>query len=109
MGPYSDSLTGIRDTLTYGATSFAVPFVTALVALIRSVRPDLSAPEVVTLIQNSAKDIDPPGWDPYTGYGRVDFAKALKATQQGKKSTSVPFLWERMIGNKEVGNESEKH
>ena len=86
MGPFNDSLTGIRDTVAFGATSLATPIVTALVALVRSLRPDLSAAEVVVIIEKSAKDIDPPGWDPYTGYGRVDFERALNfAKHQGKK------------------------
>lgn len=81
LGPIQDSLSGIRDTLGYGATSLAVPVVTALVALVRSIHPNLSAEEIVALIQNSAQDIDPPGWDPYTGFGRINFAKTLRTVK----------------------------
>lgn len=64
-----------------GATSMATPVVTSLVALVRSARPDLSASEVVQIIQRSAVDLDDGGVDRKTGHGRIDFRAALEMAQ----------------------------
>ncbi len=69
------------DTLRVGGTSSAVPIVTSLVALIRSIRPDLSANEVIQIIQQGAVDIGPPRRDTYNGYGRVDFLRTLEVAR----------------------------
>lgn len=58
-------------------TSMAAPHVSGLAALVRSYRPELSAAQVRTLIQDSAVDLGAVGYDPYYGYGRIDAAAAL--------------------------------
>ena len=57
-------------------TSFAAPFVSGLVALIRSQRPDLNAGQVIDLIKRTART---PGVGPNiaTGYGVIDPVAAL--------------------------------
>jgi subtilisin family serine protease len=60
-------------------TSFAAPFVTGVASLLLSVRPDLTDMQVMRMILHSAKDIETPGWDQYTGYGRLDARAALAA------------------------------
>ena len=65
-----------------GATSSATAIVTSLVALVRSARPDLNAREVVRIVKESAKDLGEPGFDEKTGYGRVDFAAALRQARE---------------------------
>jgi len=59
-------------------TSFATPFVSGVVALLRSQRPDLNAGQVIDLIKRTART---PGNGPNiaTGYGMVDPVAALSA------------------------------
>lgn len=59
-------------------TSYAAPMATSLVALIRSLRPDLDAKTVIEIVQKGADDLGKKGWDKYTGYGRLNFYKSLK-------------------------------
>jgi thermitase len=64
-------------------TSMASPFVTGLVGLILSRRPELTVDEVTTLLEKTAKDLGEPGLDPLYGYGRVDAHLALVAANDG--------------------------
>ncbi len=70
-----------RERLLYYAsgTSFAAPYVTGVASLLLSINPKLTAAEVKRMILQSAKDIDVPGTDQFTGYGLLDAAAALKA------------------------------
>lgn len=52
-------------------TSFAVPFVTAAVALLREARPDLSAVQVSAELRARARDLGLPGHDETYGAGLV--------------------------------------
>ncbi|MCH7806571.1 MAG: S8 family serine peptidase [Proteobacteria bacterium] len=60
-------------------TSFSAPIVTGIASLIFSMDPDLTNVEVKRMILNSAKDIETPGRDQYTGHGLVDAVAALRA------------------------------
>lgn len=70
-------------TQPYGfvsGTSAATAYVSALAALIRSLKPWLSAAEVRNLICFTADDVNQdifPGRDDHIGYGRVNMKKAL--------------------------------
>ena len=61
-------------------TSMATPFVAGLAALIWSRDPSLRADEVQQIMQDTAEDLGPSGWDPYFGWGRIDAAAAILAT-----------------------------
>lgn len=65
-------------------TSFAAPHVAAAAALVRSVRPELTADQVTTLLAGSARDADRSGHDRTTGFGHLDVqalvARALTRT-----------------------------
>jgi subtilisin family serine protease len=78
MGPTDEEFEGPYQLLEYGGTSSAAPIVTALAALLRSLRPDLRAEEVVQLIKDGAKDLGKPGFDEETGFGRVDFSTTFE-------------------------------
>ena len=65
-------------------TSMATPHVSGLAALIWSHRTDLTAAQVTQVMINTSKDVNAVGWDPYTGWGRIDAGQAL--------STPVPLL-----------------
>jgi subtilisin family serine protease len=78
MGATTVEFEGNHKILPIGATSSAAPIVTSLVALIHSIRPDLGAKVVVEIVKQGCDDIGDPGYDIYTGYGRVNFGKTLK-------------------------------
>ncbi len=64
-----------------GGTSYAAPMATALVGLIRSLRPDLDCKTVIKIVEQGADDLCEEGWDKFTGYGRINFLKSLKLAQ----------------------------
>ena len=78
MGPMKDKFEGPYFVLPIGATSAAAPIVSSLVALMLSANPDLDAKSVVEIIKQGCDDIGEPGYDEYTGYGRVNFGKTVK-------------------------------
>ena len=63
-------------------TSMATPAVSGLIALLLGKFPNLTAEQVRTVLSQSAVDIDAPGYDLNTGYGRVDAVAALTKAQE---------------------------
>ncbi|MEU7631951.1 type VII secretion-associated serine protease mycosin [Nocardia sp. NPDC049220] len=59
-------------------TSFAAPYVSGVVALVRARFPELSALQVVQRMQATAHS-PAEGWNPYVGYGAIDPIAALTA------------------------------
>jgi subtilisin family serine protease len=60
-------------------TSFAAPIVTATASLVWARNPALSAADVRRILEQSARDIEAPGVDQFTGYGLLDAKAALAA------------------------------
>jgi subtilisin family serine protease len=60
-------------------TSFAAPFVTGVASLLIARNPTLTPEQVRRMILQSAKDVETPGWDRLTAYGRLDARAALMA------------------------------
>lgn len=58
-------------------TSLAAAHVTGVIALLRSIDPDLTPAAVLDLLRHSAKDLGQPGADESFGAGRVDAAAAV--------------------------------
>jgi len=56
---------------TASGTSMSAPHVTGLAALLFSQNPNLTCEDVQGIIQRSAKDIRPVGYDESTGYGQI--------------------------------------
>ena len=83
-GSFSDNYKENYKLMTHGATSCAAPIVTSLVALIYSIRPDLDCRSVIGYIKKGCDDIGEPGFDIYTGYGRINFFKTLKLVENDK-------------------------
>lgn len=52
-------------------TSMAAPFVTGYLALMMEAFPTMSAPELRTLLQETARDLGVSGWDPEYGQGII--------------------------------------
>lgn len=62
-------------------TSMAAPHVAGLAALIYAELPASSPDQVAQLLRDTAQDIQEQGWDPYTGWGRIDAYHALASIQ----------------------------
>lgn len=62
-------------------TSFSAPIVSGVASLLIGNRPELTGDEVKRILLNSARDVDTPGVDQYTGYGIVDANAALIANK----------------------------
>lgn len=60
-------------------SSFAAPMVSGAAALLLSVRPQLTAEQVVRILEQSARNLSGIGKDQFTGYGLIDIDAALKA------------------------------
>jgi len=59
--------------------SMSAPHVAAVAALMRALRPDLSADEIVALLASTATDLGAPGRDATYGYGLVNAYAAAAA------------------------------
>jgi subtilisin family serine protease len=84
LGTTDAQFKGPYDTLPHGATSCAAPMVASLAGLIRSLRPELKAPDVVTIIKQGCDDLSPEGYDIHTGHGRINFARSMAIAQTWK-------------------------
>ncbi|MFC2015690.1 S8 family serine peptidase [Chloroflexota bacterium] len=60
-------------------TSQAAPYVAGLAALVWAVDPSLTPSQVQGIIENTAVDLGPAGWDQNYGHGRIDARAALEA------------------------------
>ncbi|MBN1316286.1 MAG: S8 family serine peptidase, partial [Anaerolineales bacterium] len=61
-------------------TSMASPMVAGLAGLLLSQDQSLTSAQVQTIIETSSDDIDSPGWDENTGWGRINAGRALQTT-----------------------------
>lgn len=77
--PESFPVTGGSRYGIISGTSMAAPVVTGLIALMKSVRPDLTPDEVEALIQGTATDLGSGGHDPQFGWGLIDANRAVNA------------------------------
>jgi len=69
----------VTDYEAADGASMSAPHVAAVAALVRALRPDLSADEVVALLASTATDLGEAGRDPVYGYGLVDAYAAAAA------------------------------
>jgi subtilisin family serine protease len=74
----------------YG-TSFAAPIAAGVAALVLAVIPNLSASELVSLLEQNADDLGMPGRDSYYGWGRVNAFRAVQAAQALAAPPSLPI------------------
>jgi len=62
-------------------TSMAAPHVAGLAAVLLAQRPGLTPEQITQRLIETAHDLNEPGWDPYTGWGRIDAYSALARIQ----------------------------
>ncbi len=55
----------------------AAPHVTGIVLLMKTIAPDLTLPDIRQILHDTAVDMQTPGFDEATGYGRVNAHAAL--------------------------------
>lgn len=87
---YTTTLVGYGNYGAFSGTSAAVPHISGLAALIKSINPNLHVNDVEGIIKASTDDIksdpnvpgqDLTGYDIYTGYGRINAGKAMEMMQ----------------------------
>ena len=96
--PYTNGQRYMYDS----GTSMSAPIVSGIVAIMKSKNPNATVDEIKSALYSTADDIGRPGKDSYTGYGKVNALKAVKAIGGGtlinkqntstdnKNNTSVP-------------------
>jgi subtilisin family serine protease len=60
-------------------TSFATPLFCGVVAALMVINPALGPDDVLDLLRTTAVDPGTQGWDEHYGWGRIDFAEAVRA------------------------------
>ncbi len=73
-------------------TSMAAPHVSGVAALVWSRWPEWDNVAVSRQITETAVDVDAAGWDPYTGWGRLDAAAALAPGGDPVRPVYLPFV-----------------
>lgn len=74
-------------------TSFSVPIVSGVLALMYSANPNLTADQAKSILFTTAKDLGTTGWDQQYGYGLVNAARAValaKSTTGGNVADTTP-------------------
>jgi subtilisin family serine protease len=77
-------------TNTFGGTSAACPAVAGVAALALAVNNSLTGPQVKSIIETTADDMGPSGFDVQYGYGRANAHQAVLCAQNGGSCTPPP-------------------
>jgi hypothetical protein len=80
-------------------TSMASPCVVGVAAYILAASPGISNERVKEIIQASADDFPPLGWDIYSGYGRVNLNSALQLLSGRLAKIDYPYENALVSGN----------
>ena len=75
------TLSGADGYASWNGTSFSCPVASGVVALMRSVNPQLSNQSIVNLLLANNDDIGTAGYDEYFGQGRVNARRAVAAAR----------------------------
>ena len=62
---------------SFSGTSFASPIVAGATAWVWTARPTLDITQLFEVMRLSGQDIYTPGFDPFSGFGRLDIPTAL--------------------------------
>ncbi len=88
-----DSENPSEDRFLYGrrsGSSVAAPIVSGIAALVRSMDPTLTPEAVRAVLSGTATDIREPGWDQWTGAGRVDALAAVTSALPARVEIRSP-------------------
>lgn len=77
--PTTRNSTGYQTQPLLSGTSFSAPMVAAAAAWVWTVRPTLTAGQVMQLLRSTARDVAQPGFDSSSGWGLIDIPAALAA------------------------------
>lgn len=83
-------------------TSFAAPLVAGAASLILTRRPNLDAESVRRMLLYSARDVETPGKDQFTGYGALNIEAALAADPAYFVESALIAAAPAMSGNRQV-------
>jgi serine protease len=75
---------------SWAGTSMATPHVSGTAALVLSRNSSLTPAQVKDILQRTARDLGPSGWDSETGYGLIDAAAAVNAAGGGSNPSPSP-------------------
>ncbi len=82
-------------------TSFSAPIVSAAALWLRTVNPALTADQVAGVLRASATDIERPGYDVATGFGKLNLARALVTPPPSvdplEPNEDIPFVSGRVF------------
>lgn len=73
----------------FNGTSMAAPQVSGAVALLREKFPDATPYQLQKILEQTADDIESPGYDRNTGWGRINLARALAVSSLPPDGASV--------------------
>ncbi|HSR88876.1 MAG TPA: S8 family peptidase [Candidatus Udaeobacter sp.] len=84
-------------------SSFSVPLVTGAAALVKSVRPDWGAKEIVSDLLATTDDIDSlnPGYAGQIGYGRLNVGRAVARAVESKSKIIPTFIFDAKLIKKQ--------
>jgi subtilisin family serine protease len=89
---------------SWRGTSFSSPIVAATAGLAASINPLLSNTQIVNLLERTADDLGPAGFDAAFGYGRVNASRAVNAAYnlcfppQPPRFAHVTLAWDAVPG-----------
>lgn len=98
-------------------TSMACPHVVGAAAYMRAISPGLHVDKIEDVIRATADDIiDPygigwnlPGWDKYSGHGRLNLKKALDQTPRATAIIAAPGRHQVVSGRADIVGLAESH
>jgi len=99
-----------EDYYLASGTSMSGPYTAAVAAYVRAVSPGLSPDAVQAVLESSADDYtDPfgegwnlPGWDKYSGYGRVNLTAAIAAAPRCRAVITQPASFATITGTIDI-------
>lgn len=78
-------------TMSNNGTSFAAPHVAGAAAILLSMAPHLTPLDVRSMLRAGVVDLDPPGWDQETGFGRLDLPTLLRVASSPVAQIITPL------------------
>jgi hypothetical protein len=73
----------------FSGTSMAAPQVTGAIALLKQLFPAATPYQLQKLLEQTADDIEEPGFDRRTGHGRINLARAVRAARLPRDGAEV--------------------